>query len=288
DHVPTSAALSQSGAVTIVGSTNASTASDYNFTFNNGTLTVTPRPVTLTVDNQGRAYGSANPSTGTATLTSGSFVFSDTVPSIGVTSPLLITDHVPTSAALSQSGAVTIVGSTNASTASDYNFTFNNGTLTVTPAPLTVTANNQTKTFGNTFTFMGTEFTPTGLKNSETINTVTLASMGAPAPAPVGPYPIIASAATGGTFTPTDYTITYAPGLMTVNPVTQPVPQQTSTNNLDELINPILVGMQSLGIGVPPGEGSLDCMVADNNFGVTVVDGVAVSLPHRCVPAIPD
>ena len=32
------------------------------------------------------------------------------------------------------------------------------------------------------------------------------------------PYSITASAATGGTFTPGDYTIGYVPGAMTVNP----------------------------------------------------------------------
>ncbi|MGH8711432.1 MAG: beta strand repeat-containing protein, partial [Burkholderiales bacterium] len=140
-----------------VDTTGVTSPTGYAISANStGLLTVTPRPVTLTVDNQGRAYGSANPSTGTATLTSGSFVFSDTVPSIGVTSPLLITDHVPTSAALSQSGAVTIVGSTNASTASDYNFTFNNGTLTVTPRPVTLTVDNQGRAYGSANPSTGT------------------------------------------------------------------------------------------------------------------------------------
>ncbi|MGH8711426.1 MAG: YDG domain-containing protein, partial [Burkholderiales bacterium] len=91
-----------------------------------------------------------------------------------------------------------------------------------------------------------------------------------------------------GSGSASNYTIALAGNTGTITPVTPPVPPQTSTNNLDGLINPILVGMQSLGIGVPPGEESSDCMVGDNNFGVAVVDGVAVSVPHRCVPAIPD
>ena len=155
----------------------------------------------------------------------------------------------------------------------------NDTTGVINTAALTVTANNQSKTFGNTFIFTGNEFTPTGLLNSETIDSVSLTSAGAPMPAPVGPYPIIASAATGGSFTASDYTIGYANGQLTV----------TSVGLLDGLINPILVGQQSLGIGVPPiTEESSDCVVGDNNFGVPVDDGVAVSVPHRCVPAIPD
>jgi hypothetical protein len=50
-------------------------------------------------------------------------------------------------------------------------------TLTVNPAPLTITANNQTKIFGQTVTFGSgsTQFTSSGLQNSETIGSVTLA-----------------------------------------------------------------------------------------------------------------
>ena len=45
---------------------------------------------------------------------------------------------------------------------------------TVTPAPLSITANNASKTYGQTLTFMGTEFTCSGLQNGETIGTVTM------------------------------------------------------------------------------------------------------------------
>ena len=79
------------------------------------------------------------------------------------------------------------------------------------PAALTVTANNQVKTYGQTFTFTGTEFTPTGLQNGETVGSVTLASSGAAATAHVvgSPYAITRARPTGGTFTPSDYAISY-------------------------------------------------------------------------------
>jgi len=151
-----------------------------------------------------------------------------------------------------------------------------------------VTADNQSKLVGNTFIFTGNEFTSSGLQFAETIGSVTLTSAGAPAPAPVGPYPIVASAATGGTFSTSNYTISYVNGLMTVSSVTPPPSPQPTVDSLDGLVNPILVGLQSLGIGVPPAEGSLECMIESNDFGVAVDDGVAVSLPHRCVPTILD
>ena len=56
-------------------------------------------------------------------------------------------------------------------------------------------------------------FTATGLNNGETVGSVTLTASGGTAAAdPIGFYSIIPSAATGGTFTPGNYTITYAPG----------------------------------------------------------------------------
>ena len=85
---------------------------------------------------------------------------------------------------------------------------------------MSVTANNQIKAYGTPVTFNGNEFTSSGLKNGETIGSVTLASAGEPATAHVvgGPYAINASAAAGGTFAPSNYAITYVPGPLTVNP----------------------------------------------------------------------
>ena len=58
------------------------------------------------------------------------------------------------------------------------------------------------------------------MQNGETVGSATLASAGAANMANVAgsPYAITASAATGGTFTASDYTITYNNGAMTVNP----------------------------------------------------------------------
>ena len=64
-----------------------------------------------------------------------------------------------------------------------------------------------------------TLFTSSGLQNSETIGTATLAvsnSGGAATAAAGGSYTITASAATGGTFTASNYSITYATGTLTV------------------------------------------------------------------------
>jgi len=98
-------------------------------------------------------------------------------------------------------------------------------TAIVSPATLSVTASAQTKTYGQSLTFGSgsTQFSNSGLQNGETIGSVTLAvnNNGGAATAPAGgSYTITPSAATGGTFTPSNYTITYNTGTLTVNKYT--------------------------------------------------------------------
>lgn len=101
-----------------------------------------------------------------------------------------------------------------------YGITYTPANLTITPAPLTVTANAATKTYGTATVFAGTEFTPAGLQFGETIGSVTLNSTGVAATSGVAgsPYAIIASAATGGTFVASNYTISYVNGALTITP----------------------------------------------------------------------
>jgi len=91
------------------------------------------------------------------------------------------------------------------------------GTLTINTATLNIIAGNQDKTYGTTITGGpgSTAFTVQGLKNSESIGSVTIAyGAGAASNDPVGTYTgsVTASAATGGTFNANNYTITYSTG----------------------------------------------------------------------------
>ena len=65
----------------------------------------------------------------------------------------------------------------------NYIISYTPGTLTITQAALTVTANNVSKTYGSTYTFDTTtpsiDFSVSGLKNSDTVNSVALNSAGA-------------------------------------------------------------------------------------------------------------
>src|SRR5947199_240469 len=114
---------------------------------------------------------------------------------------------------------------------SNYTINYVTGTLTVTPAPLTVTATNVSKQYGDSYTFdtttPSTDFSVTGLKNSDTVTSSTVASPGAAATAAISPptYTITPSAAVGTGLS--NYTINYVTGTLTVTPAPLTV---TATN----------------------------------------------------------
>jgi hypothetical protein len=92
---------------------------------------------------------------------------------------------------------------------------------------LTVTASNESKNYGTTATLAG--FTTSGLLNSDSVSSVTLASNGAASTAAAGSYAITPSAAAGSGLA--NYTITYTPGTLTVNTVGLTVTASNESKN---------------------------------------------------------
>ena len=137
---------------------------------------------------------------------------------------------------------------------SNYAITYDPGTLTVDPAALTITANSLTKTYGQTVTFAGTEFTSIGLQNGETIGAVSLSSAGAPASANVSgsPYAISASNASGGTFSASNYAITYTPGTLTVDPAALTITANSLTKTYGQTVT--FAGTEFTSSGLQNGE----------------------------------
>src|SRR5260221_3429107 len=123
-------------------------------------------------------------------------------------------------------------------TAGNYSITYNTGNLTVNAAALSITASAQSKTYGSTVpTGAGSSlFTSSGLQNSETIASVTIAiaNSGAVSTATVAnsPYTITPSAATGGTINVANYSITYNTGLLTVNKLALTVTSPAANNKV--------------------------------------------------------
>lgn len=176
---------------------------------------ITPRALTVSAATETRVYNGTTSAAGTPTSTG--LVAGDTLAG-SFTQAYASKDVLGTGqSTLMATGPYSVVDGNGGQ-----NYTVDVVTApgTVTPAPLVVTADNQTKTYGQAFVFSGAEFTTQGLLQADTVGRTTLISAGAPAAAHVAgsPYPIVPSAASGGSFIPANYAISYVNGVMTVTP----------------------------------------------------------------------
>ena len=195
---------------------------NYIISYTPATLTITQAALTVAANNVSKTYGDA-------------YTFDTTTPSTDFSVTGLKNSDTVDSVTLSSDGAAATAtfvapGPTYAITISDasgtglgnYIISYTPGTLTITQAPLTVTANNVSKTYGSTYTFdtttPSTDFSVTGLKNSDAVDTVELSSAGAAgtatfvAPGPT--YGITVSDAIGTGLG--NYIISYTPGTLTI------------------------------------------------------------------------
>jgi len=199
-------------AITITNALGDAGLTNYIITYNNGQFTVNRAPLGITANSRGKTYGQNITFTGTE-FTSSSLQNAETIGTVTLTSAGAIS-NAPVSG--SPYSIVPSAATGGTFTPSNYSITYTNGALTVNRAMLTITANSTNKIVGETWTFAGTEFTSSGLQNSETIGTVTLVSAGAASSAPVGPYSIVPSAPTGGTFSQGNYSDIFINGTLTV------------------------------------------------------------------------
>src|SRR5271166_3650997 len=107
-------------------------------------------------------------------------------------------------------------------------------TQSVAKAALAITANNVNMTYtdGTTLDVVN-GFTPVGLQNGERVGSVTLATdatLSGSGNWNAGEWAITPSAATGGTFNPSNYTITYDAGTLVVNQASTTTTLTSSTN----------------------------------------------------------
>src|SRR6202012_4142663 len=115
-------------------------STNYAFTFNGGTLSVTKATLTVGGDAKSRTYGATNP---TFTVTYSGFQNNDAQTVVGG-SPTVST-AATTNRPIGQYAISVSQGSLSA-----FNYAFNctNGTLTINPAPLGITANNTNRIYG--------------------------------------------------------------------------------------------------------------------------------------------
>ena len=176
---------------------------NYIVTTNNGSLTVSPAPLTVTADNATRAFGAPNPA------------FTGTIVGIKNGDNITATYSTPatqTSPAGTYPIIPALVDPTNK--LPNYTVTINNGTLTVTTAILTVTADNASRFYGDP----NPVFTGTiqGIQNGDNI-TATYSSVADPT-SPVGTYAIVPTVSDNGTGALSNYVVVSNNGVLTVNP----------------------------------------------------------------------
>ncbi|ALT78327.1 MBG domain-containing protein [Paucibacter sp. KCTC 42545] len=167
---------------------------NYLVTANNGTLSITPRAITVTADALSKVYGNVDPAL-SYTVTSGNLVGEDKL-----------------SGALSRApgsnvGSYTIDASALAN--GNYLVTAKNGTLSITPRPITVTADALSKVYGNVDPALSYAVTSGNLVGEDKLS-------GALSRAPgsnVGSYTIDASALANG-----NYLVTANNGTLSITP----------------------------------------------------------------------
>ncbi len=187
---------------------------NYNYVYQNGTLTIEKATLTATADDQSKIYGEANPG---FSLSFSGFVNGEN------SSVLDLLPQRSTSAdETSDVGTYAIVvsgGSDN-----NYNYSYVNGTLTINPAALTITAEDKTKAFGEslpTFTLDYSGFV--NGDNAGELNELPMISTTATSGSNVGVYPIQLSGGSDNNYTYMlvngSLTITTADQTITIVPI---------------------------------------------------------------------
>ena len=198
---------------TYVGNYTATGGVSANYTFNYvaGNLVVGRKDLIVTANNQNITYGTPVP---LGTLSYSGFITGEDATFLAA-APVVSSGVSGIQNAGSYAGNYTVAGGV----ASNYNFLYNAGDLLVSVAPLTITANAVNRVYGAANTFNG--FNAVGLQNGETVGGVTLGSTATLSGSGlwnVGSWVITPSAANGGTFSPSNYAITYNTGAMVISP----------------------------------------------------------------------
>jgi hypothetical protein len=209
----------------LINSVGNLTNSNYAITVVPANFSITQRPITLTADARSKNYGdSLALGTSLFSLTAGSMATGQNATAVTLASANSYASST-TQGVGTYSNEITLSGATGSGgfLASNYNITYTPASLTINPRPISITASNQTRHYGSVGWSLGTTaFTVggNGMVNGETIGGVTLTASGGTATSDArGTYTITPSAATGGTYTPANYSITaYNTGTLTVDP----------------------------------------------------------------------
>ncbi len=196
---------SSCGGATLSGANAANYAVAYTSAAND--FTVTPAPLTVTASSGSMTYGGTVP-----TITPGYSGFKNSDNSSSLTSPPTCSTTATSSSPVAGSPYVSSCGG---AVDPNYTFSYNGGTVTVSPAPLTITASSAPMTFGGTVPTITPGYS--GFKNSDnssSLSTPPTCSTTATSSSPASPptYPSSCSGAVDS-----NYSISYVAGAVSVN-----------------------------------------------------------------------
>jgi gliding motility-associated-like protein len=219
------------------------TAANYSITYNNADIVVGTKALTITANNANKTYGETlTGGTGSTAFTASGLENNETIGSVSIAYGTGAAADANVGTYIDQVTPSAAIGGTF--TAANYSITYNNADIIIGTKALTITANNANKTYGETLTggAGSTAFTASGLENNETIGSVSIAyGTGAAADANVGTYTdqVTPSAATGGTFTAANYSITYNAGNIIAGTKVLTISAENKTKTYGEA-NPVL------------------------------------------------
>ena len=196
------AATRTSHAGTYASSCSGAVDSNYSINYVNGSVSVTPAPLSITAPGGTMVYGSAPP---TITPNISGFLNGDNAASLG---------HAfgCTAGATSASHVGSYTSSCSGAVDGDYTISYHSGSVTVTPAPLSITASGGTMVYGGTPPTITPGFV--GFLNGDnaaSLGNAFSCTPGATSTSHVGSYTSSCSGAVDG-----DYTISYHSGSVTV------------------------------------------------------------------------
>ena len=261
---------SPAGTYTITAAQGTLSAQNYTFTFDTGTLSVTPvtgtalATATLDVSAGATTYGQSETLTaaigGGSGAATGIVSFFDGGATLGSAPVVNGAATIAVTSLPAGTDGVTAVysGDVNYATAASSSVA-----IDVSPAVLTVTANNASRSYGAADPTLSDSIT--GFANGDTLASSgvsgTASLTGADSSSsPAGSYSITAGL---GTLAAQNYTFTFVAGTLTVSPVATSISLQTSASSITQGQSETLTAVIS---GVGPGSG------APNSGTVTFVD----------------
>jgi len=277
-------------AIVLSGATGARfMASNYAISYVAGDLEVTPRSLTIAASGEEKVYGDTlSDGAGYTRFTTSGLQNGETVGSVSVAYAAGNGAGAPVATYGDAIGIASATGGTF--TASNYAISYVSGDLEVTPRPLTITATDQEKEYDRVLAGGAgyTLVTTSGLQNGETVGSVSVSYTGGvelAAASSGSTGSIVIASAAGGTFTPSNYVITYASGTLTV--IQRPITFDVA--NYDFLAGDVRVfmrdGLSPIGYSISSDPAGVNAYIVSYRR-THAADGTAVPLAQQPVSTI--